>query len=81
LKDVTDLATLITQKKIKAIFVETSVSEKNIQAVVEGCQQRGHQVRIGGSLYSDAMGKDGTFEGTYIGMVTANVNTIVSALK
>lgn len=81
LKDVTDLVNFIADNKIKAVFVETSVSEKAIQAVVEGCRDKGHAVQIGGNLYSDAMGTTGTFEGTYVGMVTSNVNTIVSALK
>ena len=81
LKDVADLVNFITDNKIKAVFVETSVSEKAIQAVVEGCRDKGHAVQIGGNLYSDAMGTTGTLEGTYVGMVTSNVNTIVSALK
>lgn len=81
LKDVTDLVNFIISRKIKAIFVETSVSQKSINAVVEGCNQKGWQVKIGGSLYSDAMGAAGTPEGNYLGMVSANVNTIVTALK
>ena len=66
---------------IKAIFVETSVSEKSINAVIIGCRGKGHDVKIGGYLYSDAMGEFGTEEGTYIGMFEKNVNTIVEALK
>lgn len=81
LRDVTELVNFIISRKIKAIFVETSVSEKSINAVVEGCRQKGWNVKIGGSLYSDAMGADGTPEGTYLGMVSKNVNTIVTALK
>ncbi len=81
LNDVTSLVNLITTKKIKAIFIETSVSDKSIKAVVEGCKAKGHEVKIGGTLYSDAMGQPGTPEGTYIGMVKANVNTMVKALK
>jgi manganese/zinc/iron transport system substrate-binding protein len=81
LKDVTDLVNFIIARKIKAIFVETSVSQKSINAVVEGCNQKGWNVKIGGSLYSDAMGAAGTPEGNYLGMVSANVNTIVTALK
>jgi manganese/zinc/iron transport system substrate-binding protein len=81
LKDVTELVDFIIERKIKAIFVETSVSEKSINAVIEGCQQQNWNVRIGGSLYSDAMGPAGTPEGTYIGMVSKNVETIVSSLK
>lgn len=81
LKDVTDLVNFIITRKIKAIFVETSVSQKSINAVVEGCNQKGWQVKVGGSLFSDAMGAAGTPEGNYIGMVSANVNTIVTALQ
>ncbi len=81
LKDRVDLVNFIVEKKIKAVFVETSVSQKNIDAIIEGCQQKGHNVAIGGYLYSDAMGAERTPEGTYTGMVRANVNTIVNSLK
>ncbi len=81
LKDRVDLVNFIVDKKIKAVFVETSVSEKNINAIVEGCKQKGHNVIIGGNLFSDAMGAAGTPEGTYTGMVKSNVKTIVEALK
>jgi manganese/zinc/iron transport system substrate-binding protein len=81
LSDVKSLVDLIVQKKIKAIFVEASVSDRSIRAVVEGCRARGHEVRIGGTLYSDSMGSAGTPEATYIGMVSSNVNTIVNALR
>lgn len=81
LKDITDLVDFIIKRNIKAVFVETSVSKRSIKAVIEGCLEKGHEVKIGGSLYSDAMGPTGTFEGTYIGMVTTNVKTIVESLK
>ena len=81
LRDVADLVNFIIERKIKAVFVETSVSEKAINAVVEGAREKGFDVTIGGNLYSDAMGAAGTPEGTYTGMVKANVNTIVNALK
>jgi manganese/zinc/iron transport system substrate-binding protein len=81
LRDVTELVNFIISRKIKAIFVETSVSKKSIEAVVEGCRDKGWDVKIGGSLYSDAMGPAGTPDGTYVGMVNANVKTIVDALK
>jgi manganese/zinc/iron transport system substrate-binding protein len=63
------------------VFVETSVSKRSIDAVVEGCRAKGHNVQIGGSLFSDAMGREGAPEGTYTGMVRHNVDTIVKALK
>jgi manganese/zinc/iron transport system substrate-binding protein len=81
LRDVTDLVNFIISRRIKAIFVETSVSQKSIEAVVEGCHQKNWNVKIGGSLYSDAMGPAGTPEGNYIGMVSANVKKIIDALK
>jgi manganese/zinc/iron transport system substrate-binding protein len=81
LRDVTELVNFIISREIKAIFVETSVSQKSIEAVVQGCRQKKWNVKIGGSLYSDAMGPAGTPEGTYIGMVSANVKLIVEALK
>lgn len=81
LKDITDLTNFIISRNIKAVFVESSVSERAIKAVVEGCQSKGHNVVIGGTLYSDAMGEAGTEAGNYIGMVKTNVNTIVNALK
>ncbi|MEM8896433.1 MAG: zinc ABC transporter substrate-binding protein [Bacteroidota bacterium] len=81
LRDISELVKLIVDRKIKAVFIETSVSPKAIEAVVTGCKERGHEVIIGGNLYSDAMGEWGTFGGTYIGMVTENVNTITKALR
>jgi manganese/zinc/iron transport system substrate-binding protein len=81
LKDITSLVNDITTRKIKAVFVESSVPQRSIEAVLEGCQKKGHQVKLGGTLYSDAMGQSGTPEGTYIGMVDANVGIIVKALK
>lgn len=81
LKDRIDLINFIIERQIKAIFVESSVSPRSIRAIEEGCREKGWQVNIGGTLYSDAMGAEGTPEGTYIGMVSANVRTIVNALK
>ena len=80
LKDRIELVDYIVENKIPSVFVESSVSEKNIQAIVEACRQKSHDVRIGASLYSDAMGQEGTEEGTYIGMVNHNVNAIVNGL-
>lgn len=78
--DVQRLADLIAQRRIRAIFVESSVSPRTIEAVQAAVQARGFNVRIGGQLFSDAMGDAGTAEGTYIGMVRHNIDTIVSAL-
>jgi len=79
--DVQELVSFIVKKKIKAIFVESSVPIKNIQAVQEAVKAKGWKVEVGGELFSDAMGDAGTFEGTYLGMVSHNINTIVSALS
>lgn len=80
LKDVSQLVDFITARQIRAVFVESSVPTKALEAVVEGCAQRGHEVRIGGTLYSDAMGAEGTPAGTYTGMVRENVAVIVEGL-
>jgi manganese/zinc/iron transport system substrate-binding protein len=74
------LVEMIVSRKISAVFTESSVSEKNIAALVEGAAARRHDVRIGGELFSDAMGPGATYEGTYIGMIDHNVTTIVRAL-
>ncbi len=79
--DVTTLVDLITDRKVKAVFVESSVPTKPLEAVIKGCKSRGHDVTIGGTLYSDAMGEAGTPEGTYIGMLRHNINTIYEALR
>ncbi len=80
LRDIEDLVNLLVDRRIPAVFVETSVSDKNVRALVEGCRARSHQVHIGGKLFSDAMGRPDTYEGTYIGMIDHNVTTITRAL-
>jgi manganese/zinc/iron transport system substrate-binding protein len=79
-RDISDLATLISDRKIPAIFVETSVSSRSIEAVRAAVRANGFEVEIGGELFSDAMGDAGTEEGTYQGMVRHNIDTIVEAL-
>jgi len=80
-KDVKDLVDFMVQRQIPALFVESSVSDKALQAVLQGVKDQDFEARIGGTLYSDAMGPANTPEGTYIGMVHANVQTIVQALR
>lgn len=75
------LSDIIHERKVKAVFTETSVSPKAIHAVIENCRGNGWKVVEGGQLFSDAMGSPGTPAGTYIGMVKHNMNTIVDALK
>ena len=78
--DVQALADFIVEKEIPAIFVESSVPQRNVEAVQAAVQAQGFEVKIGGSLFSDAMGSEGTPEGTYVGMVRHNIDTIVTAL-
>jgi manganese/zinc/iron transport system substrate-binding protein len=78
--DVRELAEFIAERGIPAIFVESSVSPRAIQAVREAVRARGFDVGIGDPLFSDAMGDPGTLEGTYPGMVRHNVRAIVSGL-
>lgn len=80
-QDVQKLSAFIIEKQIKAIFVESSVPKRTIEALQAAVKSKGHEVTIGGTLYSDALGNAGTVEGTYIGMFEYNVNTIVNALK
>ncbi len=80
-QDVQNLAKLIIDKKVQAIFVETSVPKRTIEALQQAVLSKGFKVEIGGTLYSDALGNTGTDEGTYLGMFRYNVNTIVEALK
>jgi len=80
-QDVQELAKFIIEKDVKAIFVESSVPKRTIEALQASVQSKGHQVAIGGTLFSDALGTQGTIEGTYTGMFRYNVSTIVNALK
>ena len=80
LKRIETMVSLLVERNINAVFVESSVSEQNVKALIEGAQARGHSVSIGGTLFSDAMGKEGTFVGTYIGMIDHNATTITRGL-
>lgn len=80
LAEIERLVRLIVERRIGAVFVESSVAERNVRALVEGAAARGHEVRIGGELFSDAMGAPGTYEGTYVGMIDHNVTVIARAL-
>lgn len=79
-RDIENLVTLLVEGKIPAVFVESTVSDRNIRALIAGARAQGHEVKIGGQLFSDAMGKPGTYEGTYIGMIDHNITTITRAL-
>ncbi|MEO1238418.1 MAG: zinc ABC transporter substrate-binding protein [Pseudomonadota bacterium] len=77
---IAEVVDMLVSREIGAVFVESSVSDRNVRALIEGAAARGHEVRIGGELYSDAMGAPGTYEGTYLGMIDHNVTTIAKAL-
>lgn len=79
-QDVQKLASFIIEYNVKAIFVESSVPKRTIEALQEAVKSKDHDVKIGGTLYSDALGSAGTLEGTYIGMYRYNIKTIVGAL-
>lgn len=80
LQRINELVDLLVRRDVRAVFVESSVPSKNIEALIEGASSRGHQVRVGGELYSDAMGQQGTYEGTYIGMIDHNVTRVTRGL-
>ncbi|SNS69973.1 metal ABC transporter solute-binding protein, Zn/Mn family [Tropicimonas sediminicola] len=75
-----ELVDVLVEREVAAVFGESSVSDRNIRALIEGAAARGHEVRIGGELFSDAMGQPDSYEGTYIGMIDHNVTVIASAL-
>lgn len=75
-----ELVDLMVERRVGAVFVESSVPDRAMRALVEGAAARGWQVAIGGELYSDAMGTPGSYEGTWIGMIDHNVTTIARAL-
>jgi manganese/zinc/iron transport system substrate-binding protein len=79
-RDIERLVDLLVEREVGAVFVESTVSERNVRALIAGARARGSDVAIGGKLYSDAMGDEGTHEGTYVGMIDHNVTTIARAL-
>lgn len=79
--DIQETIELIKKYQVPAVFIESSISEDTINAVLEGAKAEGSDVTLGGELYSDAMGEPGTEEGTYIGMYRHNVLTIYRALN
>ena len=80
LNRISEMVDTLVDRDIRAVFVETSVSDRNMRALIEGAAAKGHEVAIGGSLFSDAMGVEGSYEGTLLGMVDHNVTTIARAL-
>ncbi|WP_172332089.1 metal ABC transporter solute-binding protein, Zn/Mn family [Mangrovicoccus sp. HB161399] len=80
LNRISELVDLLVERRIRAVFVESSVSDRNMRALIEGAAAKGHEVAVGGELFSDAMGVPGTYEGTYPGMIDHNVTVIARAL-
>ncbi|WP_028033066.1 metal ABC transporter solute-binding protein, Zn/Mn family [Chelativorans sp. J32] len=80
LSRIAELVDVLVKRKIRAVFVESSVSDRNVRALVEGAASKGWKVEVGGQLFSDALGPGCTYEGTYIGMIDHNVTTITRAL-
>jgi len=80
LQRIAELVDMLVERDIGAVFVETTVSDRNIRALIEGAAAEGHEVIIGGELFSDAMGEPGTYKGTYIGMIDSNATTVTRAL-
>lgn len=80
LQKINSVVNEVVRLKLPAVFIESSVPPKSVQALIDACRSQGHEVRIGGELFSDAMGQEGTYEGTYIGMIDHNLTTIVRAL-
>ena len=80
LNRISELVDMLVDREISAVFVESSVSDRSVKALIEGAAARGHEVSVGGQLFSDAMGAPGTYEGTYIGMIDHNATTIASAV-
>ncbi len=80
LKRIQELVDMMVERRVPAVFVETSVNDRNVRALVEGAAARGQRVAIGGALFSDAMGAPGTYEGSYVGMMDHNATTIARAL-
>ena len=79
-REIEDLVDFLVESKIPAVFVESSVSDKNVKALIEGAEAKKWQVEIGGELFSDAMGIEGTYRGTYIGMIDHNITSITRSL-
>lgn len=78
--DIRNMVTTVVQRNVPAVFIESTINPRTIEAVIDGAKERGHKVRIGGELFSDAMGEQGTAEGTYIGMLRSNTIAIVEGL-
>lgn len=75
------LADVIVARNVPAVFVESTVSPRTIEALQAAVSDRGGRVQVGGELYSDSLGDPNTAASTYVGMMRHNVKTIVAALQ
>lgn len=75
-----ELVDMLVERQVSAVFVESSVSDRSVRALIEGAAAKGHTVAVGGELFSDAMGAPGTYEGTYVGMLDHNFTVIARGL-
>ncbi len=78
--DIREMVDTVVERRVPAVFIESTINPRTIQAVIDAAAERGQKTEIGGQLYSDAMGEIGTAGGTYIGMLIENTLTIVEAL-
>lgn len=78
--DIRRVAQVVVERAVPALFVESTINPRTVSAVLEAVRQRGGAVELGGGLYADALGAQGTREGSYVGMVVHNVSAIVVAL-
>ena len=81
IRDINNIVRTLIDYRVPAVFIESTVSDRNVQAIREGSTARGHHVALGGTLFSDAMGKEHTLEGTYVGMLRHNITTFVTAMQ
>lgn len=80
LRRINELVLSLSKRRVRAVFMEASVSDRNVRALIEGTASMGHVIKVGGELFSDAMGSPGTYEGTYMGMIDHNATVITRAL-
>lgn len=80
LQRVNELVDMLVERNVEAVFIESSVPRKSIDSLLEGVRSKGHEIKVGGELFSDAMGAEGSYEGTYVGMLDHNITTITRAL-
>lgn len=79
--DIKRVARTIAERDVKAVFVESSVPRQTIDAVIAAARKLGQETRVGGALFSDAAGDEGTPQGTYVGMVDYNAQLIARGLR